>query len=99
MPVALRSKFDAGDHFLHLGLPAQILEASGACSVYAARPLACCKHASFLEDDPACQTDVMNTTDAPSVPFAGLDEALFAVSERGEVVLADIRDFFPLVHP
>jgi hypothetical protein len=38
----------------------------------------------------------MNRLEVPQVEFSGLDRALFLVSVvRGEVILADIRDFFP----
>lgn len=82
------------------GKACPFLDAAGSCSIYADRPLACHKHASFFEDDLACQTGVMNEVEVPMVSFSGLDEALFTVSaKQGKVVLADIRDFFPPEHP
>lgn len=94
-PIAVRaSAMHPIDKFA--GNPCPFLDNVGACSIYADRPLACRKHASFFQDDRACRADLMNAVDAPLVSFSGLDEALFAASEeRGEVVLADIRDFFP----
>lgn len=94
-PVAVRaSAKHAIDKFA--GKPCPFLDGAGSCSINADRPLTCRKHVSFFEDDRACQADLMHAVDAPLVSFSGLDEALFAASaQRGEVVLADIRDFFP----
>ncbi len=94
-PAAVRGSAEhAIDKFA--GKPCPFLDGVDACSIYADRPLACRKHASFFQNDRACQADLMHAVDAPLVSFSGLDEALFAVSaDRGKVVLADIRDFFP----
>jgi uncharacterized protein len=78
------------------GQPCPFLDPTGACSVYDGRPLACRKHASFFNDAAACHPSVMNDIEVPQVAFSGLDQALFKVStDRGELILADIRDFFP----
>lgn len=82
------------EHFA--GKPCTFLGSDGACSIYTDRPLACRKHSSFFEDAAPCRTEVMNDIEVPKVEFSGLDQALFAVSmERGDLILADIRDFFP----
>jgi uncharacterized protein len=89
-----RSPRRSHEHFA--GQPCPFLSAEKGCSIYADRPLACRKHASFFEDAAACRLEVMNAIEVPQVAFSGLDQALFgASSERGEVILADIRDFFP----
>ena len=64
-------------------------------SVYAHRPLACRKHASFFLNASPCHPSVMNELRVPKVDFSGLDEALFAAGAEGAAILADIRDFFP----
>lgn len=92
----LQSLHRSREHFA--GQPCTFLGSDGACSVYADRPLSCRKHASFFEDAAPCRPAVMNDIEVPQVAFSGLDQALFTVSvERGDVVLADIRDFFPPV--
>ena len=98
-PVEIRETvLHASNEFSGKACP--FLDAAGSCSIYADRPLACRKHASFFEDDLACQTGVMDEVEVPMVSFSGLDEALFTVSaKQGKVVLADIRDFFPPEHP
>lgn len=95
-PAAQMSRMPrrAKDHFV--GQPCPFLDAGGACSVHADRPLVCRKHASFFKDATACRTEVINEIQVPRVTFSGLDQALFDVStERGTVILADIRGFFP----
>lgn len=78
------------------GQACPFLSTAGSCSIYVDRPLACRKHASFFEDDATCQPAVMDEVLVPMISFSGLDDALFSVSaKRGEVVMADIRDFFP----
>lgn len=78
------------------GQPCTFLSNDGACSIYGDRPLSCRKHASFFEDAAPCRPEVMNDIEVPQVRFSGLDQALFAASaDLGEVILADIRDFFP----
>lgn len=82
------------DHFA--GQPCPFLDARQQCSIYAHRPLACRKHSSFFEDAAACRLDVMSDLKVPMVSFSGLDAGLFFASdERGDPVIADIRDFFP----
>ena len=76
------------------GKPCPFLDAKGACSVYADRPLSCRKHASFFETAAACAPSVMNAMKVPLVGFSGLDEALFAVSGVEGSLLVGIRDFF-----
>jgi uncharacterized protein len=94
-PVSVsRSLRRSREHFA--GQPCTFLGNDGTCSIYPDRPLACRKHASFFEDAAACRPDVMNDIEVPQVGFSGLDQALFTASvDRGEIVLADIRDFFP----
>jgi Fe-S-cluster containining protein len=94
-PVVVRHPIQRSiDHFA--GQPCTFLGERGECSVYAHRPLACRKHASYFEDESACHPEVMNRIEVPQVEFSGLDQALFLVSVvRREVILADIRDFFP----
>lgn len=83
------------EHFA--GEPCPFLDKNGACSVYVDRPLACRTHASYFEDASACHPEVMNRIEVPQVEFSGLDQALFVASEvRGELIMADIRDFFPV---
>lgn len=94
-PTAIhRSIHRPPEHFA--GQPCTFLGPDGTCAVYTDRPLVCRTHASHFEDSVACHPDVMNRIEVPQVEFSGLDKALFLVSEvRGEVILADIRDFFP----
>lgn len=90
----LRSPSRSADAFS--GQPCTFLDGQSRCSVYADRPLACRKHASFFEDAGPCHPSVMNELQVPQVTFSGLDQALFVVSgERRNPILADIRDFFP----
>ncbi len=77
------------------GSPCPFLDGEAGCSVYAHRPLACRKHASFFQNAAPCHPSVMNDLKVPSVRFSGLDEALFAVGDADAAILADIRDFFP----
>ena len=77
------------------GVPCPFLDAQGACSVYADRPLACRKHSSFFMNDGPCHPSVMHRIEVPMVSFSGLDSALMAASGASGSFLADIRDFFP----
>ncbi len=77
------------------GVPCPFLDAQGACSVYADRPLACRKHSSFFLNDSTCHPSVMHRIEVPMVSFSGLDSALMAASGASGSLLADIRDFFP----
>lgn len=89
-----RSRRHADDKFA--GQPCPFLSGDDACSVYADRPLGCRKHASFFTHAGPCHTTVMNDVEVPIVGFSGLDGALFSAStEHGQLVIADIRDFFP----
>lgn len=89
-----RSQRHADDKFA--SQPCPFLGGDGACSVYVDRPLACRKHASFFAHAGPCHPTVMNDLEVPNVGFSGLDGALFTAStEHGQLVIADIRDFFP----
>jgi len=95
-PIPIRNSLHRSKkHFA--GKPCTFLVHGGTeCSVYAERPLACRTHASFFTDAAPCQPDVMNDIEVPQVAFGGLNQALFATSSnRGNLILADIRDFFP----
>ena len=77
-----------------IGSPCPFLVAE-ECSIYADRPLACRKHASYFTSEKWCSPPHVSTVQAPLVRFGGLDEALAVVSVRkGAAVFADIRDFF-----
>lgn len=71
------------------------LSQDGLCSVYEHRPLACRLHASFFEDSAACHPSIMNKVNVPKVEFSGPEEAVKATSGGAELIVADIRDFFP----
>lgn len=80
------------------GQACPFIDKEGGCSIYANRPLACRKHVSFFEDDAACHA--LNEIEVPMLSFSGLDAALIEVSTpKGQLVLADIRDFFPPENP
>lgn len=67
------------------------------CTIYEHRPLVCRNHASFYDTAKWCMPEHSLRTDAPMVNFSGIDEAYVAVSSgRGRMILADIRDFFPI---
>lgn len=67
------------------------------CTIYEHRPLVCRNHASFYATANWCMPEYSLRTDAPMVNFSGIDEAYVAVSSgRDRLILADIRDFFPV---
>ena len=67
------------------------------CTIYEHRPLVCRNHASFYPTAKWCMPEHSLRTDAPMVNFSGIDEAYVAVSSgRDRMILADIRDFFPM---
>jgi uncharacterized protein len=78
----------------YAGVPCPFLDSNRSCSIYADRPLACRTHASFFETSMPCHPSVMNEVVAPIVEFHGLELALARVA-KGNVITADIRDFFP----
>lgn len=66
------------------------------CSAYEARPLACSLHASYYSTNVACKTDLWEMSGLPELRFGRIKEAVVQISlERGQVVFAEIRDFFP----
>jgi Fe-S-cluster containining protein len=78
------------------GLPCSFLAVDHSCSIYPHRPLACRTHASFEADNTKCHPSMMDDHTVSLVNFSGLEQALFDVSSgSGELLTADIRDFFP----
>jgi Fe-S-cluster containining protein len=91
--AVLRSTVHAASKFAGQPCPFLIEQ---SCSVYEDRPLSCRKHASFFTSNVACQVEYLEQPGMPMMTFSGLDAALFEVSaEHGQVVIADMRDFFP----
>lgn len=79
-----------------VGVPCPFLS-DDLCTIYEHRPLVCRKHASFYTTAKWCMPEHSLRTVAPMVTSSGIDEAYFAVSSgRDRMILADIRDFFPV---
>lgn len=78
------------------GKPCPFLDDQEVCSIYEYRPLACRSHASFFDDASPCHPSVMLEVSAPEVRLSGPSVALSELArQRGGLVFADIRDFFP----
>lgn len=89
----VRSKGHPIDEFFGVACPFLVDE---ECSVYEDRPLPCRQHASYYTTNWACKPENLEIQVVPMVSFSGLDEALLMVSaEKGQTIVADIRDFFP----
>ncbi len=76
--------------------PCPFLE-GGACSIYAHRPLSCRSHYSLARTPEPCELQPEQRYEpfhkAGDLPF--VEAQLFVGAKVGNLVLADIRDFFP----
>lgn len=72
----------------------------GACSIYEFRPLICRIHVSLDVDDYWCRFENWHRPGAvvPKPTFRSIADAFNQLNEKSKCVVADIRDFFPVVH-
>lgn len=72
----------------------------GECSIYEFRPLICRIHVSLDVDEYWCRFENWHQPGAgvPKPTFRSIADAFSQLNEKSKSVVADIRDFFPIVH-